>query len=106
MSLMLLVNLAADVVIFLGCVNVLLLAGPARHRPSRFIAYEAHRLGYVLLGTAVAAQLAGFYQPAHALLHYREPQWQMFLVVCGIALVFMGRALRTVFGPLIGSCLK
>lgn len=105
MSAMLLINYVADIIIFLGCVNVLFLAGPTRRRVVRFVAYEAHRAGYILLGTAAFAQLAGVHQPIASPWHYHEPQWQMFLVTCGIALVFVGRALRTIFGPLIGSCL-
>ncbi len=106
MSWMLATSLLASMVIFLGCVNVLFLSGPPRRRPSRFVAYELHRVGYVGLGTASAAVLLGAFEPPGTAFHFHDPQWQMLLMEVAIAAVFIGRALRTIFGPLIGICIQ
>lgn len=95
---------ASCALIFFGCVNVTFLAR-GRRCGHRFWAYELHRIGYAILGGGAAAMLLGMLPIADAtILDYRPASWQGVMVRAGIAIIFAGRAVRTIFGGV--GCLK
>lgn len=80
-------------IIFLGCVNVSFLNNGMRRGPWwRRAAYELHRLGYAGLG-AFAFWLGWVMLTTNAL-----PLPQSTGVFFCLAIVFLSRALRTIFG--------
>lgn len=98
MNAMQVLDVCACSLILLGCVHIADKAGSFRRPFWRFASYEMYRFGYVLIGGFAACNLLGMIPAAADTAIEYKMHWPGVLMRAGLAVVFLGRLVRTVFG--------
>ena len=98
MSLHQYIDIASCSLLIAGCVHIADKAGTLRKGWYRFISYELYRIGHLGVATGAAFMVLGMLPSASGTLIEYRPSLSASLVLAGLATVFAGRLVRTIFG--------